>query len=371
MKLNIAILPGDGIGPEVTDQAVKVLEAVAKKFHHDFTYTYADVGAVAIEKTGDPLPEKTLEICKNSDAILFGAVGDPKYDNNPDLKVRPEQGLLKLRKNLGLFANIRPTAAYEPLIHRSPIKEKVIKGTDFLIFRELTGGIYFGNKTVSDDKKSASDDSVYNSTEVDRIAHLAFKKARSRKKKLTLVDKANILETSRLWRRRVKEIGKEYPDVTLEFLFVDNASMQLILNPRQFDVILTDNMFGDILSDEASVISGSIGLASSASIGEEYAMFEPIHGSYPRAKGKNIANPLATILSAAMLLEHFELHEEADAIRLAAEKSIELHITTPDINAMGNHHTDDVGEFISDFIIDKKSALYDAENIHLGQSTII
>ncbi len=371
MDLNIAILPGDGIGPEITDQAVKVLKAVAQKFNHHFNFIHADVGGAAIEKTGNPLPEKTLKICKESDAILFGAIGDSKYDNDPDAKIRPEQGLLKLRKSLGLYANIRPTRAYEPLIHRSPIKEKVIKGTDFIIFRELTGGIYFGEKYTSKDGKSASDNCSYDAVEVDRIIHLAFKKSKSRKRKLTLVDKANILETSRLWRRRAQKIAKEYPEVTLKFLFADTASMQLILNPRQFDVILTDNMFGDILSDEASVISGSIGLASSASIGDQYAMFEPVHGSFPKAKGKNIANPLATILSAAMLLEHFNLHEEAETLRKGAEKSIELQITTQDINSSEIHYTNDVGEFISDFIIDKKSVLYNAENIDLGQSTII
>jgi 3-isopropylmalate dehydrogenase len=371
MDLNIAILPGDGIGPEITDQAVKVLKAIAQKFDHQFNFIHADVGGVAIDKTGNPLPEETLKICKESDAILFGAIGDSKYDNDPDARIRPEQGLLKLRKSLGLFANIRPTAAYEPLIHRSPIKEKVIKGTDFIIFRELTGGIYFGNKSTSEDGKSASDDCAYTAAEVDRITHLAFKKAKTRKRKLTLVDKANILETSRLWRRRAKEIAKEYPEVTLNFLFADTASMQLILNPRQFDVILTDNMFGDILSDEASVISGSIGLASSASLGDHYAMFEPVHGSFPKAKGRNIANPLATILSAAMLLEHFDLHEEAEVLRQAVEKSIELQITTQDINSSEVHYTNDVGEFISDYIIDKKSLLYNTENIDLGQSTII
>ena len=371
MKLKIAVLAGDGIGPEITEQATKVLTAIAQKFKHEFTFEYGDVGAVAIEKTGKPLPDDTLKKCLDSDAVLFGTIGDPKYDNDPDAKIRPEQGLLKLRKALGLYANIRPTSAYEPLIHRSPIKEKVIKGTDFLIFRELTGGLYFGDKNRSEDGLSAHDDCIYTAEEIDRIAHLAFKKAKSRKKKLTLVDKANILETSRLWRKRIQEIGKQYPEVSLNFMFVDNASMQLIINPRQFDVILTENMFGDILSDEASVISGSIGLAASASIGDEHAMFEPVHGSFPAGKGKNIANPLAMILSAVMMLEYFDLHEEAEAIRNAVEKSIELRITTPDLNTSETHRTNDVGEFISDYIIDKKSVLYHIENIDLGQSTII
>ncbi len=372
MKLNIAVLGGDGIGPEITTQAVNVLSAVGKKFNHTFNFTSALVGASAIKENGNPLPNNTLELCQASDAVLFGAIGDPEFDNNPDAKVRPEQGLLKLRKSLGLFANIRPLTTFEPLLHKSPIKERIIKNTDFVIYRELTGGIYFGDKNVSEDGKSASDNCVYNDFEVDRIAHLAFKAAKSRRKKLTLVDKANVLETSRLWRKRVKEIAKAYPDVQLNFLFVDNAAMQIIVNPRQFDVILTENMFGDILSDEASVISGSIGLLASASIGENSVLFEPIHGSFPKAKGKNTANPLAAILSAAMLLEHFNLHEEADAIKNAVEKSIELNITTKDINATQKFaRTSDVGEFIADYIIDKKSVLNHIENINLGQSTII
>lgn len=371
MDLKIAVLAGDGIGPEITEQAVKVLTAVAEKFKHNFSFTKAVVGASAIDKTGNPLPDETLQVCNEADAVLFGAIGDPKYDNNPEAKVRPEQGLLKLRKSLGLFANIRPLTTYNALLHKSPIKEKVIKNTDFVIFRELTGGIYFGKKTLTDNGQSASDDCFYSAEEVDRIAHLAFQSAKSRRKKLTLVDKANVLETSRLWRKRVKEIAKQYPEVALDFLFVDNAAMQIVVNPRQFDVILTENMFGDILSDEASVISGSIGLLASASIGENNALFEPIHGSFPQAKGKGIANPLATILSAAMLLEHFNLHEEADAVKIAVDKSIELEISTPDLNTTQKHTTNDVGEFISDFIIDKKSALYQLENLSLGQSTII
>jgi len=324
MNIKIALLPGDGIGPEVTAEAVKVLEAIAEKYSHDFTFSTADVGAIAIDKTGNPLPNKTLEMCADADAVLFGSIGDPKYDNNPDAKVRPEQGLLKLRKSLGLFANIRPLTTYDALIAKSNLKEHVIKGTDFVIYRELTGGIYFGTKTLSEDGKSASDNCSYNAAEIDRISHLAFKAAQTRRKKLTLVDKANVLETSRLWRKQVTAMAKEYPDVALDFLFVDNAAMQIILNPRQFDVILTENMFGDIISDEASVISGSIGLLASASIGKHAALFEPIHGSYPQAKGKNIANPVASILSAAMLLEHFNLFKEAQNIKDAVEKSLKV-----------------------------------------------
>jgi len=371
MKLNIALLPGDGIGPEVIQQAIKVLGAISEKYNHTFEYVNALIGAIAIDETGYPLPDETLKICADADAILFGAIGDTKYDNNPSAEIRPEQGLLKLRKSLGLFANIRPLTTYDPLIHKSNLKEEVINGTDFVIYRELTGGIYFGEKILTDDGNSASDNCSYTAEEIDRITHLAFKAAQVRRKKLTLVDKANVLETSRLWRKRVLEISKEYPTIKLEFLFVDNAAMQLILNPKQFDVILTENMFGDILSDEASVISGSIGLLASASIGENTALFEPIHGSYPQAKGKNIANPLAAVLSAAMLLEHFDLYDEAEDIKSAVEKSIELNISTPDLNSTNHFSTTSVGNFLRDFILDEENTFYNKNNIDLGQSTII
>ncbi len=286
MKLNIAVLPGDGIGPEVTNQAIKALKAIASEFNHNFKFTTADVGAIAIDKHNDPLPEETLELCKNTDAILFGAIGHPKYDNDPSAKVRPEQGLLKLRKELGLYANIRPVKAYETLLDKSPLKKHIIEGTDISIYRELTGGIYFGEKQLVEDGNFASDLCDYSREEIERIAHLAFVAAQNRRHKVTLVDKANVLETSRLWRKVVTEVAEQYPDVTLDFLFVDNAAMQMILNPKQFDVILTENMFGDIISDEASVIGGSIGLLASASVGDKYAMFEPIHGSYPQATEK-------------------------------------------------------------------------------------
>jgi len=371
MNLKIAVLAGDGIGPEVTQQATKILDTIAEKYNHTFTYLKADVGAIAIDKTGNPLPKETLEICTHADAILFGAIGDPKYDKNPNAKIRPEQGLLALRKNLELFANIRPLTTYNGLINQSNLKEDVIKGTDFVIYRELTGGIYFGKKTLSDDGSKATDICTYTTKEIDRITHLAFKAAQKRRKKLTLVDKANVLESSRLWRKRVAELSKQYDDVSLEFLYVDNAAMQLILNPTQFDVILTENMFGDILSDEASVIAGSIGLLASASVGEKSVLFEPIHGSYPQAKGKNIANPLAAILSAAMLLEHFNLNDEAEEIRTAVEKSIELNISTPDLNIENHFSTANVGSFIRDFILDDDNTFYNKNNIDLGQSTII
>ena len=372
MKLNIAVLPGDGIGPEVTKQAVKVLKAVASEFNHNFKFTSADVGAIAIDKHNDPLPKKTLDLCKSADAILFGAIGHPKYDNNPSAKVRPEQGLLKLRKELELFANIRPVKAYQDLLSKSPLKKHIIQGTDISIYRELTGGIYFGEKYLSEDGNTASDLCVYSRKEIERITHLAFLAAQTRKNKVTLVDKANVLESSRLWRKVVTEVSKQYTDVTLDFLFIDNAAMQMILNPKQFDVILTENMFGDIISDEASVIGGSIGLLASASVGEKYAMFEPIHGSFPQATGKGIANPVASILSAAMLLEHFGLFTESELIRKGVEKSLKLYISTPDINSKyDNVTTSKVGEFIEDFINNPKDTNMNFTNIHLGQSTII
>jgi len=351
MKLEIAVLSGDGIGPEVIEQAKKVLDAIAHKFDHTFLYKEALVGAIAIDKTGNPLPDETLDICGNTDAVLFGAIGDPKYDNDPSAKIRPEQGLLKLRKSLGLYANIRPVKAYETLLDKSPLKKEIIQGTDITIYRELTGGIYFGKKQLSKDGNTASDLCEYSRHEIERVAHLAFKAAQTRQKKLTLVDKANVLESSRLWRKVVTEIGKQYKDVTLDFLFVDNAAMQLILNPSQFDVLLTENMFGDIISDEASVIGGSIGLLASASIGDKFALFEPIHGSFPQGKGKGIANPIASILSAAMLLEHFDLQKEADLIKSGVEKSLKLKISTPDINTdYDNITTSKVGDFIADYI---------------------
>ena len=351
MHKNIAVLAGDGIGPEIITEAIKVLQAVAKKYHHSFTYEHALMGAVAIDETGNPLPDKTLEICKSSDAILFGAIGDPKYDNDPNAKVRPEQGLLALRKAFNLFCNVRPVTIYDSLIDSSPLKRNRIEGVDLVIYRELTGGIYFGEKKEMNDKGVASDLCTYSKEEILRVAHLAFKAAGKRKNKLTLVDKANVLASSRLWRSVVTELhSSEYKDVELDFLFVDNAAMQMVLNPAQFDVILTGNLFGDIISDEASVIGGSIGLLASASIGDRYAMFEPIHGSFPQGKGKGIANPTATILSAAMMLDHFDMVDEANAILDAVQKTIDNNVGTPDIYPDKNFTTSDVGSYISDII---------------------
>ncbi len=372
MKLKIAVLPGDGIGPEVTRQAKKCLNAVEEAFGHQFQYTEAKVGACAIDSDGTPLPDATLKLCQESDAVLFGAIGDPKYDDNPEAKVRPEQGLLALRKSLGLFSNIRPVQVFPTLIDQSPLRKKIIKGTDFVIYRELTGGIYFGEKKLSEDGTTASDLCVYTEEEISRITHLAFKAARNRRKKVTLVDKANVLESSRLWRNVVTRISESYEDVELNCLFVDNAAMQIIQNPTQFDVILTENMFGDILSDEASVIGGSIGLLPSASVGESNALFEPIHGSYPQATGKNIANPVASILSAAMLLEHFQLREEATAVVVAVLKAMKKGIVTPDLNKESKFGTSEVGDFIASNIRDTDEHLnINQENIWLGKSTII
>jgi 3-isopropylmalate dehydrogenase len=373
MKYTIAVIPGDGIGPEVINQAKKALDAIAEVYNHIFLYKEAQLGACAIDDTGNPLPEETITICKEADAILFGAIGDPKYDNDPTAKVRPEQGLLKLRQDLGLFCNVRPVKAYDSLIKNSPLKREIIKGTDIVFFRELMGGIYFGKKELSEDGQSASDVCSYTVEEISRITHLAFKAAQGRRKKVTLIDKANVLETSRLWRKTVTEIAKQYKDITLEYLFVDNAAMQLILNPRQFDVLLTENLFGDIISDEASVIGGSIGLLASSSLGNKNALFEPIHGSYPQAKGKDIANPLASILSAAMLLEYLGLDEEANAIERAVEKSLILNITTEDIKGRNKYPaaTSKVGDFIADYILNQEDSNLNFMNIHAGQSTII
>ncbi len=371
MNKKIAVIPGDGIGPEVTHQAIKVLNAIATKYQHNFDFTYGLMGAVAIDKTGDPLPQHTIDICMQSDAVLFGAIGHPKYDNDPSAKVRPEQGLLRIRKELQLFANIRPISTYKALHHLSPFKEKQLVNVDFIIYRELTGGIYFGKKELNAEGTEASDLCVYSKNEIERIAHLAFKAAQQRRKKLTLVDKANVLETSRLWRKTVQELSASYPDVKVDYMFVDNAAMQIIVNPKQFDVMLTENMFGDILSDEASVISGSLGLLPSASIGVSSALFEPIHGSYPQAAGKDIANPVGSILSAAMLLDHFDLREEAAEVREAVAWTLANGFVSRDIDPVNPHFTSTIGEFVSDFISNDLPANINVKNIAFGKTTII
>jgi len=351
MKKTIAVLPGDGIGPEVTEQAVQILKKVAGKFDHTFSFEEGLIGAVAIDETGDPYPKETHELCLNSDAILFGAIGDPKYDNDPHAKIRPEQGLLQMRKALELYANVRPIFTFEKLISASPLKEEIIRGTDFIVIRELISGIYFGKRGRNKARTSAFDTSEYSKKEIERIAVYAFKLAEKRKKKLTVVDKANVLETSRLWRETVQTMEKTYPNVVVNYMFVDNASMQIIKHPSEFDVLLTENMFGDILTDEASVITGSLGMLPSASIGEKTAIYEPIHGSYPKAAGKNIANPIGSILSAAMMLEYsFNVKREREAIFKAIEKVLNDGFGTKDLNSKTILGTKEMGEKISEAI---------------------
>ncbi len=354
MNKKIAVLPGDGIGPEIVAESVKVLKSVESRFNHKFEYIYGKIGAAAIDDCGDPYPEETHKLCMESDAILFGAIGDPKYDNNPAAKVRPEQGLLKMRKNLGLYANIRPVEIYSKLIDRSPLKESVVKDVDLVVVRELTGGIYFGEpRGRSEDGRRAYDTALYSDVEIERISRIAFNMARKRKGLVTLVDKANVLATSRLWREVVTKLHKsEYSDVQLDYLFVDNAAMQLVTDPGRFDVILTENMFGDILSDQASVLTGSIGLLPSSSIGAHTPLFEPIHGSFPQGAGKNIANPIATILSAAMLLESaFDMNAEARTIKNGCEDAINNGILTPEIVKDAKAYTtSDIGDYIAEYI---------------------
>ena len=353
MDFKIAVLPGDGIGPEIIEQAVKALNAIGNKFSHSFRYEYALVGAVAIDRTGSPLPDDTLIKCKAADAVLFGAIGDPRYDNDPSAKVRPEQGLLAMRKELGLYANVRPVTTFPSLLDKSPLKREIVSGVDIIMVRELTGGIYFGKpQGRSEDGNTAYDSCVYSKYEIERVVRLACEYALKRQGKVTVVDKANVLATSRLWRETSKEIVQDYPGIEMDFMFVDNAAMQLIQNPLRFDVIVTENMFGDILSDEASVITGSLGLLPSASIGLSTSVFEPIHGSYPQAAGKNIANPLGTILSAAMLLETgLNLAGESDLLRKAAEESLEAGIVTEDLDRNNPCSTSMVGDWISQYIL--------------------
>jgi 3-isopropylmalate dehydrogenase len=349
MKLKIAKLPGDGIGPEVIDQAVKAVDAVCGRFGHGVSYSPGYVGACAIDQFGDPYPAETHALCMESDAVLFGAVGDPKYDNDPTAKVRPEQGLLAIRKKLGLYANLRPVETFPSLADKSPLKTELVQGADFLCIRELTGGMYFGEKGRLDNGNTAYDTCIYSRAEVERILRLAFEYAGRRRKHLTVVDKANVLESSRLWRQIAREMEPEYPDIQVDYMFVDNAAMQLIRCPKFFDVLVTENTFGDILTDEASCISGSMGLLASASIGEHTSLFEPIHGSYPQAAGKGIANPVAAILSAAMMFEYaFALMDEGKAIRDAVAASIKAGVTTEDLG--GTASTSEVGDWIASYI---------------------
>lgn len=359
MKKNILVIPGDGIGPEVTTWGKTALEKIAEIFGHEFTFDEALMGHAAIEVTGEPLPDETLEKARKSDAILFGAIGHAKYDNDPSLKVRPEQGLLKIRKELGLFANLRPILLFDELLQASSIKPEILRGTDILFFRELTGDVYFGEKTRTEDRNTASDLMIYHRYEVERIAHKAYQAAQQRNKRLCSVDKANVLESSRLWRETVQEIAKQYPDVETEHMFIDNAAMQLIKNPKKFDVVLTANLFGDILTDEASQIAGSMGMLASASVGESTGFFEPIHGSAHDIAGKDLANPLASILSAALMLEiGFGLKEEAKLLVDTIDQVLKEGFRTHDIADQNTNRfkvlgTAEMGKLVIKFLSQK------------------
>ena len=350
MKLNIAVLSGDGIGPEIMQQGVAVMDAIAEKFNHQVTYNEAICGAHAIDLVGEPFPDETFNVCKEADAVLFAAVGDSRFDNDPTAKVRPETGLLAMRKKLGLYANIRPVQTFDCLLHKSPLKTELVRGADFVCIRELTGGMYFGEKYQDNDR--AYDTNLYTRPEVERILKVGFEFAMKRKKHLTVVDKANVLASSRLWRQIAKEMEPLWPEVTVDYMFVDNASMRMIAEPTFFDVIVTENTFGDILTDEGSCISGSMGLLPSASTGELTPLFEPVHGSWPQAAGKNLANPLAQILSVAMLFEHFNLVEEGTLVRKAVDASLAANVRTPEIQVDGGpaYGTREVGQWIVEWI---------------------
>jgi 3-isopropylmalate dehydrogenase len=331
-KKHILIVPGDGIGQEVTEVGKKVLQKIAAKFGHDFTFDDALIGHVAIEATGDALPAETLEKMKASDAVLFGAVGHPKYDNDPSAKVRPEQGLLKMRKELGLYANLRPIKLFDELLSASSIKPEILKGADILFFRELTGDIYFGEKGRKNNGDTAYDVAEYSRYEVERIGRKAFEAARTRKKHLVSVDKANVLESSRLWREEIQKLALEYPDVTVEYQFVDATAMLLIKDPKRFDVVVTANLFGDILTDEASQIAGSMGMLASASIGDGTGVYEPIHGSAHDITGMGLANPMASVLSVALLLDiSFGMKAESDVVINAVDQVLKKGFRTGDI----------------------------------------
>ena len=350
MDFKIAVLPGDGIGPEISEQGVNVMTAVCQRFGHSVTYEYAICGADAIERVGDPFPEETFQTCMRADAVLFSAVGDPKYDNDPAAKVRPEQGLLAMRKRLGLYANVRPVETFDCLVHKSPLKDELVREADFICIRELTGGMYFGEKYQDEDR--AYDTNLYTRPEIERILRVGYDYARRRRRHLTVVDKANVLASSRLWRKVAQEMAAEYPDVQTDFMYVDNAAMRMIQEPRFFDVIVTENTFGDILTDEGSCITGSMGLLPSASTGDHTPVFEPVHGSWPQARGQNIANPLAQILCVAMLFEYFGLQEEGDLIRDAVSASLDANVRTPEIQVEGapRFGTKEVGAWIVEYI---------------------
>src|SRR6056297_123481 len=352
MTYNIAVVKGDGIGPEIIDQGIKVLKTVGKKYNIDFNFQEVLAGGSAIDEIGECLPKETLEICKSSDAVYLGAVGGPKWD---ELKgeERPEKALLKLRKELGLFANIRPVIMFDELKDACPLKDEIVKGgLDIVIVRELTGGIYFGERNYTEDY--AWDKMEYSNKEIQRIGRKAFEIAQKRYKKVTSIDKSNVLDSSRLWRKTVEELNEEYKDIDLNHMYVDNGAMQMVVNPKQFDVILTGNMFGDILSDEGSIITGSLGMLPSASLGEgDLGMYEPVHGSAPDIAGQNIANPIATILSAAMMLKYsFALIKESEAVEEAVKKVLAKGVRSKDIAKKGEktYGTEEIGDIICRYI---------------------
>lgn len=352
-KYNICVIKGDGIGPEIIDESIKVLDAISGKFNIDFNFEYCQMGGVAYDIFGDPLPDETLQKALSSDAVLFGAIGGEKWDNLKRDK-RPETGLLKLRKNLEVFANLRPATIFDELIDASNLKREVVEGVDFIVVRELTGGIYFGEPRKKESDK-AYNTMVYSKEEIQRIAKIGFETAQKRRKNLCLVDKANVLETSSLWREVVGDMAKNYTDVKLNFMYVDNAAMQIIKDPKQFDVILTENLFGDILSDEASMVCGSIGLLPSASIGGKVGIFEPIHGSAPDIANQGIANPMATILSAALMLR-YALNEEnaAKCIENAIRRALKDGYRTQDLASFGAKEictTSEIGSIIANYVI--------------------
>jgi 3-isopropylmalate dehydrogenase len=351
-KYNIAVIKGDGIGPEIVDEAIKVLDAVSQKVGIELNYNYYLMGGAAIDVFAEPLPDETLQGALNSDAVLFGAIGGAKWDNLPR-HLRPESGLLKIRKELGVFANLRPATVFNELLDASTLKPEVLSGVDFVVVRELTGGIYFGQPREKKDD-SALNTMIYSKNEIERISKIAFQTAMNRSKRVCMVDKANVLETSQLWREVVSEVAKDYPEVSLEFMYVDNAAMQLVRAPKYFDVILTENLFGDILSDEASMVVGSIGLLPSASIGGKVGLYEPIHGSAPDIAGQGIANPIATILSAAMMLEYsFKEFKAAQMIKDAVALALSQGYRTKDIAAYGAKEictTSEMGSVIANLI---------------------
>lgn len=370
MNKKIAVLPGDGIGPEVVAQGVKILEAVCDKYNFKCELHYGDIGTTAIKKYGVPLPEETIDICKNADGIILGAVGDDQLNSDPSEKIRAEQGLLDLRKALGLFLSIRPIKTYQSKLDLSPLKEEILDGVDMLIFRELSSGIYYGEKGYNEKEETAFDVCRYSKEEIIKVSKKAFKSAKKRRNKVTVVDKANVMETSRLWRSTVSALAKNYPDVEVEFVYIDNVAMKMIQNPREFDVILCSNLFGDILSDIGSVISGSVGLLPSASFGGKSAIFEPVHGPLCHTSGKDIANPLASILSVAMMFDYFDMKEQSNDIYAAVHRCINESIITQDLNPRIITSCSELGDIVYSLIADDLVDL-NTEKMSTSKSVII